>query len=36
MFDMGVFRFLQGSQGLEMTSPEFGEAFEECIYSTMR
>ena len=35
-FDIGVARFLQGRRGLEMRSPEFGEAFEAYIYHEIK
>ena len=35
-FDIGVARFLQGRRGLEMRSPEFGEAFEAYIHHEIK
>lgn len=35
-FDIGVARFLQGRRGLEMHSPEFGEAFESYIHHELK
>lgn len=35
-FDVGVARFLQGRRGLEMRSPEFGEAFEAYIHHEIK
>ena len=35
-FDIGVARFLQGRRGLEMRSPEFGEAFETYIHHEIK
>jgi len=36
MFDIGVARFLQGRQGLQKGSPEFGEAFEAFIHHELK
>ncbi len=36
MFDIEVARFLQGRRGLEMRSPEFGEAFEAYIHHEIK
>ncbi|MFP3912914.1 MAG: ATP-binding protein [Desulfobacteraceae bacterium] len=35
-FDIGVARYLQGRRGLEMRSPEFGEAFEAYIHHEIK
>jgi len=35
-FDIGVARFLQSRRGLEMRSPEFGEAFEAYIHHEIK
>ena len=35
-FDIGVARFLQGRRGLEIKSPEFGEAFETYIHHEIK
>jgi len=35
-FDTGVARFLQGRRGLEIRSPEFGEAFEAYIHHEIK
>jgi predicted AAA+ superfamily ATPase len=35
-FDIGVVRFLQGRRGIEMRSPEFGEAFEAYIHHEIK
>lgn len=35
-FDIGIARFLQGRRGLEMRSPEFGEAFKAYIHHEIK
>lgn len=35
-FDIGVARFLQGRRGLQMRSPEFGEAFEAYVHHELK